>query len=85
MFICSHCGKVSATSVWKRPSNADAWAIGEQRSNGFHVRRIVWGLLLAQTEKRMDEEIRKASIMVEREYKQRQNLWPLLKQDGEAT
>ena len=74
MFICSHCGKVSATSVWKRPGNFDAWAIGEQRSNGFHVRRIVWGLLMAQCEKRMDEEIRKASIMVEREYKQRQNV-----------
>jgi hypothetical protein len=30
------------------------------------VRRVVWGLLMAQSECRDDEEIRAASIMVER-------------------
>ena len=85
MFICSHCGKVTSTSIWKRPGNADAWAVGEQRSNGFHIRRVVWGLLMAQAEKRMDEEIRKASIMVEAQHKYRQNQLPELKHDGETT
>ena len=29
-------------------------------ANGFHVRRIVWGLLMAREERRDDEEIRAA-------------------------
>jgi hypothetical protein len=44
--------------------NAKAWALGEQKSNGFHVRRVVWGLLMASMEKRPGEEIRKAVILV---------------------
>lgn len=85
MFICSHCGEVSTTNVWKRPSNASAWAIGEQRVNGFHIRRVVWGMLMAQAEKRMGEEIRKITMMVEAQHKYRQNQLPELKQDGGAT
>ena len=42
--------------MMKHAANSTAWAIGEQRRNGFHVRRIVWGLLLAQYEKREGEE-----------------------------
>jgi hypothetical protein len=47
-------------------SNAKAYALGQQRRNGFHVRRIVWGRLLARAEKRDGEEIRRAAIMVNR-------------------
>jgi hypothetical protein len=44
--------------------NAKSWALGEQKRNGFHVRRVVWGLLMASMEKRPGEEIRKAVILV---------------------
>jgi hypothetical protein len=49
-------------------ANYRAWAIGRQQRNGFHVRRVVWGRLMAQTEKRKDETIRRANIMVERKH-----------------
>jgi hypothetical protein len=58
----------------KYASNGSAWALGQQRRNGFHVRRVVWGLLLAWEEKRDDEEIRCAHIMVERQFKRRRDL-----------
>ena len=59
-------------SVIGRPSinrlryarNHHAWALGTQERNGFHVRRVVWGLLMASAEVRPGEQIRKASIMV---------------------
>ena len=57
--------------MMKHAANSTAWAIGEQRRNGFHVRRIVWGLLLAQYEKREGEEIRAASILIARKFKRR--------------
>lgn len=47
-----------------RAANARAWAIGQQQRNGFHVRRIVWGLVMAQAEKREGEEIRAALLMI---------------------
>lgn len=50
----------------KPAGNSSAWALGRQTRNGFHVRRVVWGLLLAQHERREDEEVRAATIMVER-------------------
>lgn len=76
MFICSHCGEVSAYT-FKRAGNAKAWAVGRVNTNNlFTVRRIVWGLLAAQYEKRIDEEIRGAIIMIEVEHKQRQNPIP---------
>lgn len=46
-------------------ANATAWALGQQQGNGFYVRRVVWGLLMAQAEKREGEEIRAAIISVE--------------------
>lgn len=48
----------------KHAANSQAWALGTQRRNGFHVRRIVWGKLLAREEKRDGEEIRRASILI---------------------
>jgi hypothetical protein len=48
----------------KHASNRNAWAIGTQKRNGFHVRRVVWGMLMASVERRPDEEIRKAVIIV---------------------
>jgi hypothetical protein len=46
-------------------ANATAWALGQQRGNGFYIRRVVWGLLMAQAEQREGEEIRAAIISVE--------------------
>lgn len=55
----------------KHAANYSSWAIGRQQRNGFHVRRVVWGLLMAQMERRPDEEIRAASIMIETNWKRR--------------
>lgn len=41
-----------------------AYAIGQQGRRGFDVRRVVWGKLLASMERRDDEEIRQAVLMV---------------------
>jgi hypothetical protein len=50
--------------MMKHAANSSAWAIGSQRRNGFHVRRIVWGLLMAQCECRDGEQVRAATLMV---------------------
>jgi hypothetical protein len=57
--------------MMKHAANSSAWALGRQQRNGFHVRRVVWGLLMAQSERRDDEEIRAAAIMVEARFKRR--------------
>lgn len=51
--------------MMKPAANSSAWALGQQRRGGFHVRRVVWGLCLAKAELREDEEIRAATILVE--------------------
>lgn len=58
----------------KNAANRSAWALGMQRRNGFHVRRVVWGLLMAWEEKREDEEIRAATILVEKNFKRRSDI-----------
>lgn len=58
-------------SVWVHAANTTAWAIGKPQRNGFHVRRVVWGMTLAKEERRPDEQIRLAKIMVEKEWKSR--------------
>jgi hypothetical protein len=62
------------SEMTKHAANGSAWAIGTQRRNGFHVRRVVWGLLMAQYEVRDGEQIRAAHIMVERDYKKRRDV-----------
>jgi len=47
--------------------NARAYAIGHELRNGFHVRRVVWGRLMAKAECRKGEQIRRAIVLVERE------------------
>jgi hypothetical protein len=54
----------SVVKGMKRASNAQAWALGTQQRNGFNVRRVVWGKLMAREERRTGEEIRKAVICV---------------------
>jgi hypothetical protein len=49
---------------YDRAANADAYALGEKQRNGFKVRRVVWGLLLARAEKRHGEEIRRVMLWV---------------------
>ena len=53
----------------KHAANAKAWALGKQQRNGFHVRRVVWGRLMARMERRKGEEIRAAIILVGEERK----------------
>lgn len=48
----------------KHAANYKAWAIGTQQRNGFRVRRVVWGKLMASYERRDGEEIRAAVILV---------------------
>lgn len=48
----------------RRAANSKAWALGQQQRNGFHVRRVVWGKLMARAERRKGEEIRAARIEV---------------------
>jgi hypothetical protein len=54
------------------PRNWQAWALGsyEVRRDGrvgrFHVRRVVWGRLLAREEKRPGEVIRRAYVLIRR-------------------
>lgn len=63
--------------MMKPAANHTSWAIGRKQHNGFHVRRVVWGLLMAQMECRADEEIRAARIMVEATFKRRRRMvWP---------
>jgi hypothetical protein len=57
--------------VVKHAANPRAFALGTQRSNGFHVRRVVWGRMMAKAEKHTGEEIRKATILVEYKTTQR--------------
>ena len=73
MFVCSHCDEISSTGGLKRAANAKAWALGNQMANGFHIRRIVWGLMMANAEKRIDEEIRAVLLVVEPVLKRRSN------------
>jgi len=63
----------------KCAANSSAWAIGQQRCNGFHVRKVVWGLLMAQCERREGEQVRAAMILVERAFKRRKKILPELK------
>lgn len=44
---------------------AKAWAVGTKRSNGFYPRRVVWGRLMAQYEKREGEKIVRVRIVIE--------------------
>jgi hypothetical protein len=47
------------------PINAEAWAIGTiTPRNRVHVRRVVWGHLMATMERRQDEKIWRAYILV---------------------
>jgi hypothetical protein len=64
--------------MMKPAANSSAWAIGRQQRNGFHVRRVVWGLLMAQCERREGEQIRAATLMVEAKYKRRSDAAPEL-------
>lgn len=48
-----------------QPVNAKAWAIGRKLKNGrFHIRRIVWGRMLARMEKWTGEHITPVRILV---------------------
>ena len=57
--------KVSlANAKPRRAANSEAWAIGAPQRNGFHVRKVVWGRLMADHERRDGEMIRRALILI---------------------
>lgn len=43
--------------------NPIAWAVGYRDTRGLHVRRVVWGRLLAREERREGESIFKVRIV----------------------
>jgi hypothetical protein len=50
---------------YKRPVNTQCWALCRRTKNKrWHVRRIVWGRLLAREEKREGETIVRAAILL---------------------
>ena len=49
---------------FKRPINSAAWALCSRRGKRWHVRRVVWGRLLAREEKREGELIKRAVILL---------------------
>lgn len=50
---------------YKRASNHGCWALCSKQGNGrWHVRRIVWGILMARAEKRPGEVIKRAAILL---------------------
>jgi hypothetical protein len=49
---------------YKRPVNAQCWALCRKQGKRWSVRRIVWGRLLAREECRPGEVIKRAAIVV---------------------
>ena len=49
---------------YKRPLNTACWALCSKQGKRWHVRRIVWGRLMAREEKRDGEVIRRAAILL---------------------
>ena len=58
----------------KLARNSTVWAVGTQKRQGFYIRRVVWGYLMACAERRDGEQIRAATIMIERAFKKRPDL-----------
>ena len=50
------------TSGFNRPVNAECWAICTKQGKRWHIRRIVWGRVLAREERRDGEVIKRAAI-----------------------
>lgn len=50
----------------KHAANSRAYAIGSQQRNGFNIRKIVWGRLMAKYERREGEKIKRAIIWIDR-------------------
>jgi len=50
---------------WKHVANTKACVLGKQQRNGFQVRRVVWGRLMAREDKRPGEIIKRAKLWVE--------------------
>jgi len=50
---------------YRRAGNHGCWALCTKQGNGrWHVRRIVWGIVMARAEKRPGETIRRAAILL---------------------
>ena len=54
-------------TTYKRPINSECWAICIKQGKRWHVRRIVWGRVMARAEKRAGETIVRAAIVVREE------------------
>lgn len=54
-----------AEREFRDADNWQAWAVGRVTKYGFQARRVVWGRKLARAEKRPEEKIIRAALMVE--------------------
>jgi hypothetical protein len=63
-FIRRSLTEATVKMAMKHAANYQAWAIGRQQRNGFHVRRIVWGRVMAEAERRAGERVMPAIIML---------------------
>lgn len=52
-------------AAWAGP-NSKAYAVGKLRPGGFHIRKVVWGRLMAMYERRLGEQIRRAIVLVDK-------------------
>jgi hypothetical protein len=57
------------TLACRHARNARAYALGTEGRNGFSIRKVVWGRLLATHERRIGEKIMRAIIWIERKGK----------------
>jgi hypothetical protein len=54
-----------SVAVVERAHNESAWAIGRvTRPGWFHIRRVVWGGLLARAERREGETLRRVTVLI---------------------
>ena len=57
--------RIVTPKPFKRAGNHAAWALCTKQGNGrWHVRRVVWGIIMARAEKREGEKIKRAHIML---------------------
>ena len=49
---------------YKRPINTACWALCSKQGKRWHVRRVVWGRVMARAEKRPDEVIKRAAVLL---------------------
>jgi hypothetical protein len=52
---------------YQQARNPDAWAVGQWRKGRFAVRRVLWGRMVARAERRPNERIERALILIRKQ------------------